>query len=146
MQRENEMVPVILTDLDDTLFQTMPKCPPGATDLRQMSSLMDGSPSGFATKLQQNFLLWLEAGLVVPVTARGRDVLARVNIPSSPAICSNGGCILAGDGELDFIWHKQLEIAARDSEPVLDIYKAMTRNLSEERFRHWSVDETGTQL
>src|SRR3546814_6219999 len=79
------MAPVILTDLDDTLFQTMPKCPPGATDLRQMSSLMDGSASGFATKLQQNFLAWLEAGLVVPVTARGRDVLARVNIPSSPA-------------------------------------------------------------
>src|SRR3546814_14145990 len=80
---ENEMAPVILTDLDDTLFQTMPKCPPGATDLRQMSSLMDGSASGFATKLQQNFLAWHEAGLVVPVTARGRDVLARVTIPSS---------------------------------------------------------------
>ena len=30
------MNPVILTDLDDTLFQTLPKCPPGAEGLRQM--------------------------------------------------------------------------------------------------------------
>src|SRR3546814_20999555 len=69
---ENEIAPVILTDLDDTLFQTMPKCPPGATDLRQLSSLMAGSASGFATKLQQHFLARLEPGLVVPVTPRAR--------------------------------------------------------------------------
>lgn len=140
------MAPVILTDLDDTLFQTMPKCPPGASDLRQMSSLMDGSPSGFATKLQQNFLAWLEAGQVIPVTARGRDVLARVNISSSPAICSNGGCILDRDGSLDQVWHGLLEDAARGAEPVLDIYHAMTSELSPVRFRHWSVEENGLDL
>src|SRR3546814_18627731 len=84
-QMENEMAPVILTDLDDTLFQTMPKCPPGATELRQMSSLMDGSASGFATKLHQNFPPWPEAGLVVPVPARGPDMLARATTSSSPA-------------------------------------------------------------
>jgi len=140
------MAPVILTDLDDTLFQTMPKCPPGATELRQMSSLLDGTASGFATKLQQNFLLWLEAGLVIPVTARGRDVLARVNIQSSPAICSNGGCILDDKGELDLVWHSQLEIASRHSDPVLDVYRAMTASLSEVRFRHWSVEENGLDL
>jgi len=140
------MAPVILTDLDDTLFQTMPKCPPSATDLRPMSTLMDGSPSGFATKLQQNFLLWLKAGLVIPVTARGRAVLARVNIPSSPAICSNGGCILDGYGEFDRVWHAQLEITARDAAPVADVYQALTRNLCKERFRHWSVEENGLDL
>src|SRR3546814_15223297 len=112
----NERGPVIRPDRVDTLFQPRPKSPPGATDLRQMSSLMDGSASGCATKLQQNFLAWLEAGLVVPVTARGRDVLARVNIPSSPAICSNGGCILDDEGSLDLVWHMQLEVASRHSE------------------------------
>src|SRR3546814_9234065 len=40
----------------------------------------------------------------------------------------------------------QLEIAARHSEPVLDVYQAMTGNLSAERFRHWSVDEHGLDL
>src|SRR3546814_5293925 len=77
---ENEMAPVILTDLDDTLFQTMPKCPPGATDLRQMSSLMDGSASGFATKLQQNFLAWLEAGLVVRSAAHTSELQSLMRI------------------------------------------------------------------
>lgn len=140
------MAPVILTDLDDTLFQTMPKCPPGATELRQMSSLLDGTASGFATKLQQNFLLWLEAGLVVPVTARGRDVLARVDIPSSPAICSNGGCILDGDGNLDLVWHAQLEKEALLTDPVIDVYHTMTDALCTEKFRHWSVEENGLDL
>src|SRR3546814_6958822 len=107
---------------------------------------MDGSASGFATKLQQNFLAWLEAGLVVPVTARGRDVLARVNIPSSPAICSNGGCILDDEGSLDLVWHMQLQVASRHSEPVLDVHQDMTGNLSAERFRHWSVDENSLGL
>lgn len=140
------MAPVILTDLDDTLFQTMPKCPPGATELRQMSSLLDGTASGFATKMQQNFLLWLEAGLVVPVTARGRDVLARVDIPSSPAICSNGGCILDDHGALDLIWHSQLEIAAGQAAPVSDVYSELTGSLCADRFRHWSVEENGLDL
>src|SRR3546814_11350654 len=100
----------------------------------------------FATKLQQNFLAWLEAGLVVPVTARSRDVLARVNIPSSPAICSNGGCILDGTGDLDLVWHSQLELAARHSEPVPDVYQAETGNTHAERIRHWSVDEKAHHL
>lgn len=140
------MAPLILTDLDDTLFQTMPKCPPGATGLRQMSSLLDGTASGFATRMQQNFLVWLEAGQVIPVTARGRDVLARVNIPSSPAICSNGGCILDGQGALDLVWHSQLEEAGRHAESVIETYHALTGNLSLERFRHWSVEENGLDL
>ena len=146
MRLMNDMMPVIFTDLDDTLFQTMPKCPPGATGLRQMSSLLDGTASGFATRMQQNFLLWLQFGQVVPVTARGRDVLARVDIPSSPAICSNGGCILDGEGRLDLIWHNQLEIAARNAEPVAEIYQTLVKNLCDCRFRHWSVEENGLDL
>src|SRR3546814_11035794 len=67
-------------------------------------------------------------------------------MPSSPAIFSIGGCILDGTGDLDLVWHSQLEIAARHSEPVLDVYQAMTGNLSAERFRHWSVDEHGLDL
>jgi hydroxymethylpyrimidine pyrophosphatase-like HAD family hydrolase len=146
MQRDNDMSPLILTDLDDTLFQTLPKCPPGADGLRQMSSLLDGTASGFATKMQQNFLLWLEVGKVIPVTARGRDVLARVNIARSPAICSNGGCILDDEGILDLVWHRQLEEEARRAEPVADIYRMLTESLCTERFRHWSVEENGLDL
>jgi len=138
--------PVILTDLDDTLFQTLPKCPPGQQGLRQMSSLLDGSPSGFATPMQQHFLRWLETGTVIPVTARGRDVLARVTIGQAPAICSNGGCILDGDGALDRVWHDRLETESRRVPPVGEVYRALTDSLCTERFRHWAVEENGLTL
>ena len=140
------MNPLVLTDLDDTLFQTLPKCPPGITGLRQMSSLVDGTPSGFATPLQQNFLRWLETGSVVPVTARGRDVLARVNIGSAPAICSNGGCILGDDGALDGTWHAWLVAQAREAAPVAEVYRLLTDPLCTQRFRHWAVEDAGLDL
>ena len=140
------MNPIVLTDLDDTLFQTMPKCPPGITGLRQMSTLIDGTASGFATPLQQSFLRWLEAGSVIPVTARGREVLARVDIAAAPAICANGGCILTADGTLDTVWHGRLTDEARQTEAVGDVYRALTDGLCGERFRHWSVEEAGLDL
>ena len=69
--------PIALVDLDDTLFQTVGKCPGGTGEgLRLMSRLVDGSPSGYATQTQQNLLSWLRMGKVIPVTARSRDVLA----------------------------------------------------------------------
>jgi hypothetical protein len=140
------MNPIVLTDLDDTLFQTLPKCPPDADGLRLMSTLVDGSPSGFATPLQQNFLRWLQAGVVIPVTARGSDVLARVDIKAAPAICANGGCILGDDGALDRVWHAQLTDHAREAEPVREVYRQLTDGLCTDRFRHWSVEEAGLDL
>ena len=140
------MTPVILTDLDDTLFQTLPKCPPGIDGLRQMSSLLDGRPSGFATPMQQHFLRWLETGTVIPVTARGRDVLARVDVGQAPAICSNGGCILGDDGAIDRDWHDRLATEARRGAPVEAVYHALTGALCTDRFRHWAVEENGLTL
>ncbi len=140
------MTPLILSDLDDTLFQTLEKCTPDRDGLKQMSSLIDGSPSGFATPLQQHFLHWLGSGSVVPVTARGRDVLARVAIRQSPAIASNGGCILLADGALDLAWHDHLSAQAAVGDAVLDVYRALTGDLCTTRFRHWAVEENGLNL
>ncbi len=140
------MTPLILTDLDDTLFQTLEKCPAERRGLKQMSSLVDGSASGFATPMQQHLLRWLESGTVVPVTARGRDVLARVAIAQAPAIASNGGCILMADGGLDLDWHDYLTMQAAEGEAVLDVYRLLTASLCAIRFRHWSVEENGLDL
>jgi hypothetical protein len=140
------MTPLILADLDDTLFQTLEKCPPDRRGLKQMSSLIDGSPSGFATPLQQHMLCWLGSGDVVPVTARGRDVLARVDIGQAPAIASNGGCVLLADGTLDLRWHDYLAAQATGAGAVLDVYRTLTADLCTTRFRHWSVEENGLDL
>jgi hydroxymethylpyrimidine pyrophosphatase-like HAD family hydrolase len=138
--------PLILADLDDSLFQTRPKCGdwPEA-DLRLMSCLADGSPSGYATPPQQALLGWLAQGELVPVTARARDVLARVDIAQAPAICANGGCILTATGEPDKAWHDRLTAEARSAEAPSALYPVLTDGLNED-YRHWIVSEDGLDL
>lgn len=140
------MRPLILTDLDDTLFQTIRDDTPAAADLRVMSKLSDGSPSGYATKQQQHFLSWLRVGHVIPVTARSADVLARVKIEQAPAIVSNGGCIRSEEGAFDQDWHDQLVLRSTQGERVEDIYHVIVDKLDRRAFRHWIVSENGLPL
>ncbi|WP_040308793.1 hypothetical protein [Asticcacaulis biprosthecium] len=136
--------PFILTDLDDTLFQTARKCPDGRADgLRLMSRLADGSPSGYATPRQENLLAWLRIGQLIPVTARSRDVLARVDIEQAPAICGNGGCILEANGEVDAAWHDGLVARSRGDASVTAVYAELTGALDGAAFRHWVAQEGG---
>lgn len=140
-------VPLILADLDDTLFQTRGKCGDWADkDLTVMSSLKDGSPSGYATPRQRELLRWLQIGDVVPVTARSREVMQRVNIAQAPAICANGGCILTAQGEPDQVWHRQLEKLATQTIAPAQIHQDFTAGLSTEEYRHWVVSEGGLEL
>lgn len=132
---------LILTDLDDTLFQTKRKCPPGSTDLAVMSTLADGSASGFATPGQQRFLAWLRAGEVVPVTARSREVLGRVLIDRAPAICSNGGCVVTGGGQVDREWHSRLTALAAGDTSVQGVSDGLETSLDPVWFRYWVVEE-----
>lgn len=139
--------PLILADLDDSLFQTRPKCGDWAEgDLRLMSRLADGTPSGYATPPQQALLAWLGEGELVPVTARAREVLARVDIAQAPAICANGGCILTADGQPDRVWHDLLTAEARRGEAPAALYPALTDGLDAAAFRHWLVSEDGLDL
>jgi hydroxymethylpyrimidine pyrophosphatase-like HAD family hydrolase len=137
---------LILTDLDDTLFQTARKCPPQAKGLATMSYLADGKESGFATRRQQRLLDWLEQGKVVPVTARSREVLARVNIGQSPAICSNGGCIVAAHGDVDSDWHALLHEHSRRGVAPADVYDHISHVVAGDEYRHWLVQEGDLDL
>jgi len=138
--------PLILADLDDSLFQTRGKCGAWAeADLRLMSRLADGTPSGYATPPQQALLGWLAYGELVPVTARARDVLARVDIAQAPAICANGGCILTADGSPDPVWHARLAAEAKGCAAPAALYPVLTAGLGAE-YRHWIVSEDGLDL
>jgi hydroxymethylpyrimidine pyrophosphatase-like HAD family hydrolase len=139
--------PVAFCDLDDSLFQTRPKCPQDqSSGLRLMSRLADGSPSGYATVRQQNFLAWLRAGTIIPVTARSRSVLARVDIEQGPAICANGGCIINADGNLDRDWHDRLVEEGARARAVAEVHAELTGELSPAHHRHWIVTEDGLDL
>jgi hypothetical protein len=99
---------IALVDLDDTLFQTLRKCPPEvpADRLTPLGFARDGSPLSFATPRQMQLIEWLsESAWLVPVTARSRDALMRAHLPFTAAICAHGGVIIAEDGQVDAKWH-----------------------------------------
>lgn len=137
--------PIVMTDLDDTLFQTRRKISPDAQNLKLMSVLVDGSPSGYATIQQQNLLKWFQNGAVIPVTARSSDVFQRVDLPMTQAICSNGGCIINADGTFDMEWHQKLIDAASKDVSVSDLFEAFTYDLCRENFRCWVISENSLE-
>lgn len=106
---------IALVDLDDTLFQTLGKCPPDvpAEALAPIGYARDGAPLSYATPRQMSFLSWLsDSTLLVPVTARSRDALDRVRIDWTRAVCAHGGLILDGEGAADPRWHARMAAEA----------------------------------
>jgi hypothetical protein len=121
---------IALVDLDDTLFQTIRKCPGdvAADALTPLAYAKTGEPLGFATPRQMAFLAWLsESAHVVPVTARSLDALRRVRIPFAAAVCAHGGVVLGDDGEPDRAWAAHIADAAAAEAPVLDDLAAAVR-------------------
>jgi len=118
---------IALVDLDDTLFQTLRKCPPDVPQdaLVPLGFARDGSPLSYATPRQQSFIAWLsETAWFVPVTARSRDALNRVRIPFTAAICAHGGMIVGEDGEPDADWQAHIAREAAAHRPALERLEA----------------------
>ncbi len=79
--------PVVLSDLDDTLFQTRRKM----VDELALEPFRTGAvdrtlnPRSFMTEEQSMLVDWLlEQAELIPVTARGTEEISRVRIPSTP--------------------------------------------------------------
>jgi hypothetical protein len=115
---------IALVDLDDTLFQTLRKCPPdvSAERLVPIGFARDGSPLSYATPRQVKLIEWLSATTrFVPVTARSREALMRARIPFTAAICAHGGVIIAENGGVDAEWHAMA--AARSAALQADLQR-----------------------
>ncbi|MDZ5603656.1 trehalose phosphatase [Pseudomonas sp. RP23018S] len=98
--------PLVLVDLDDTLFQTARKMP--ANTARHPASYdVDGGVSGYQSAVQKALLDWLLATAdVVPVTARSAEAFSRVRLGfTRGAVCAHGGLILDPEGGVDKDWH-----------------------------------------
>ncbi|MBK9951487.1 MAG: hypothetical protein IPP10_08200 [Candidatus Competibacteraceae bacterium] len=112
--------PVIFLDLDDTILQTAPKCPPGEPAL---AAAVDraGQALSFMTRSQQYLLAgWLEQGTVIPVTGRTDDALARVLIAfDSWRITHHGAVIRQPDGRLPPWWRAEVEPRLIAAQPLL---------------------------
>lgn len=108
-------------DLDDTLFQTLPKCPPGDAG-RAVAFRKDGAPLSYMTGRQERlFELLGTIGTIVPVTARNLDAFRRVRLPfTSLAILDFGGVVLLPDGTLDAAWDARIRPQALAAAPALE--------------------------
>jgi len=113
---------IALVDLDDTLFQTLGKCPNGIAPerLTALGFTRDNVPLSYATPSQMRFLSWLsDTTRLIPVTARSLDALRRVSIPFTSAVCAHGGVILDDEGSIDPVWAEEIAAhAARHSEDL----------------------------
>ena len=114
-------------DLDDTLFQTRRKCPPGP--LVPGAYGRDGTPLSFMSAPQQRFAAWLgDTALVIPTTGRDLAALRRVTLrwntttvdPTGDpalvnhaiinhAIINHGGSIVRGDDSPDPDWQAHID-------------------------------------
>ncbi|WP_444930393.1 hypothetical protein ACJJIF_00955 [Microbulbifer sp. SSSA002] len=142
--------PLVLVDLDDTLFQTARKMTTGGQ--RTVASLdISGQPSGYMDPVQDMFINWLlDSADVVPVTARSTEAYNRVKLPfTKGAICSHGGSILHPDGSLDNNWHSQISETLREFQQRLPILTETTLQIGKElghSLRGWVVEEKGLHL
>jgi hypothetical protein len=102
--------PLLLTDLDDTLFQTARKMPPNAEKIPAATGL-NGDTISFMHPWQHDFIQWaLGCMSVIPVTARGVESFQRVHLPfQHEAVCVHGAAILTPVGTLDAEWHSHIQ-------------------------------------
>ena len=143
---------IALVDLDDTLFQTLRKCPPDVPQERlvPLGFARDGSPLSYATPRQVAMIDWLaETAWLVPVTARSRDALMRARIPFTAAIAAHGGVILGEDGAPDREWHAHVSARAKADAVALHAVRNRIAREAEDRgsdLRVRVLDEEGVGL
>ncbi|MDY0134090.1 MAG: HAD family hydrolase [Atribacterota bacterium] len=108
----NPVKTLFFTDLDDTLFQSFPKCKAETESLIPTAYLSNGDPHGFAQPNQVAFLKHMASfATVIPTTARNFDSYSRVRLPIDPppyVILNHGGTILDQNGELVSHWADQM--------------------------------------
>ncbi len=144
------METVIFLDLDDSVFQTLPKCPPGEA-VSPVAYRRDGEPLSFMTARQRTFIEMLfRAGTVIPATARGLDAFRRVDLPfPGPAIVGFGGVVLRADGTPDPGWEAHIRPLCEGVAEELDGHlRATVRFIAERRLGAHArvISDLGMQL
>lgn len=132
---------IALVDLDDTLFQTRRKCPPGMCDddLAVMARDRSGKPLSFATPSQMAWIDWLRSKtLLVPVTGRSVDALQRVDLTFDFAIAAHGGVIIRPGSSRCPIWHENMSKRGDGYQKLLHKFSQKISEVATER--EWSIN------
>ena len=103
--------PIVLSDLDDTQFQTLRKLAHMDQDaLRPAALNKDSVPLSFMTPYQSHMFEWLNATTeIIPVTARGMDSVNRIQLPfHSYLVAAHGAVIQNPDKTINTQWHEMI--------------------------------------
>lgn len=142
---------VAFVDLDDSLFSSARKCPPdgqGGEALQPAALLRNGEVISFTSPRQRLLRDWLQRGaLLIPVTARSVEGLARVLLPfDGPAVASFGGVILDAQRQPDALWARHMQAVLAQAAPLLQqACAAMAAALAQRAVDGWArlVEEQG---
>jgi len=137
----------VFVDLDDTLFCSARKCPPGAL-LEPAALLQDGAVISYTSPGQRRMLQWLRQGaMLIPVTARSVAGYARVLVDfEGPAVVSFGAVILDPAGQPDLQWADRMQATLAAAQPLLtQAGEVMNAAIAERGMDAWArgVDEMG---
>lgn len=143
-----DLRPILYTDLDDSLFQTLRKLREPPCEDRLAAIATNGHHS-YMTEGQARLVAWmLDATEAIPVTARSTEALSRCRIAfTSWRIAANGAVILRPDGTPDPDWRARTCRVASDRADLLNVLvQAMAEIPEPARFRSWIVEEQGTPV
>ncbi|MCE9991110.1 hypothetical protein LZ633_03710 [Enterobacter asburiae] len=135
--------PVVLSDLDDTLFQTRRKMVDELALEPFKTGAVDRSlaPRSFMTEEQSMLVDWLlEQADLIPVTARGTEEISRVQIPfRSWAITTHGAVILTPEGKPDDEWKAHmLQELSPYRERLLSMQRFITEMMEAKGINAWA--------
>mgnify|MGYP001140567038 FL=1 len=135
--------PVILADLDDTLFQTRRKMVDELALAPYKTGALDRSlaPRSFMTQEQAMLVDWmLEHADLIPVTARGTEEMNRVTIPfHSWAITTHGAVVLTPEKVADEQWqHHITQSLTPYKQPLLRLQQSITQLMAERNIDGWA--------
>ncbi|CUB06665.1 hypothetical protein Ga0061065_12045 [Marinomonas fungiae] len=135
--------PVVFPDLDDTLFQTKRKMVDELDQTPVRVGALDRSlaPRSFMNEEQALLVDWLLIHAdVIPVTARGTEEYARVQIPfNSWAITTHGAVIVSPDGCYDASWQEHIEAELSPyHQRLLNLQAGITQLMTERGIAAWA--------
>lgn len=140
--------PVVLVDLDDTLFSTIPKYPKSEQPfLKQVTTAKNGRHS-MMSRRQAALVDWLlQTTDLIPVTARGSEAYANVDIAfTAGAVLSNGALILRNDGTRDPEWETTMRSELPNYRDEMDSILVKCEAIAKATgvsIRKWIVEENG---
>lgn len=137
----------VFVDLDDSLFNSARKCPPGV-QLEPAALLKNGAVVSYTNPRQRALLHWLRQGAtIVPVTARSAEGFGRVLVDfHGTAVVSFGGVILDAQRQPDPHWTQRMHVElATTREPMQQVCHAVSAWIAEHQVDAWAkvVEEGG---